>query len=144
MKVVRITDIRRTVSFAWKCAPPTGASLAKSIVLTAPPSLIIGWRRPQQTAPRTQNARFSDAILKEGSTRKSQSQSVLGSGAAYEPYVERWSRLVAQEFLMWLAISPSARWLDVGGGTEALSKAILAQNSLTLSGVCGYRAGLTL
>lgn len=73
---------------------------------------------------------------------ESQSQSVLGSGAAYEPYVRRWSRLVAQEFLTWLAISPSARWLDVGGGTGALSiddsgpKLILANSS----GLCGYRA----
>jgi SAM-dependent methyltransferase len=47
------------------------------------------------------------------------------SGAAYEPYVGRWSRLVAREFLAWLAIPPSARWLDVGCGTGALSQTIL-------------------
>jgi SAM-dependent methyltransferase len=60
---------------------------------------------------------------------ESQSKSVWGSGAAYEPYVGRWSRLVAREFLSWLAISPSARWLDVGCGTGALSQTILAQAS---------------
>ena len=47
------------------------------------------------------------------------------SGAAYEPYVGRWSRLVAREFLGWLAIPPGQRWLDVGCGTGALSQTIL-------------------
>ncbi len=50
---------------------------------------------------------------------------VWASGAAYEPYVGRWSRLVAREFLRWLAAPPGKRWLDVGCGTGALSKAIL-------------------
>jgi SAM-dependent methyltransferase len=50
---------------------------------------------------------------------------VWASGAAYEPYVGRWSRLVAREFLKWLAVPPGKRWLDVGCGTGALSKAIL-------------------
>jgi ubiquinone/menaquinone biosynthesis C-methylase UbiE len=47
------------------------------------------------------------------------------SGAAYEPYVGRWSRLVAREFLAWLAIPYGARWLDIGCGTGALSQSIL-------------------
>src|SRR5260221_2875610 len=47
------------------------------------------------------------------------------SGEAYEPYVGRWSRLVAREFLNWLAMPPGCRWLDVGCGTGALSQAIL-------------------
>src|SRR5689334_13204861 len=49
------------------------------------------------------------------------------SGEAYEPYVGRWSRLVAGEFLVWLAVPPGAHWLDVGCGTGALSATILAQ-----------------
>src|SRR5919112_1138136 len=48
------------------------------------------------------------------------------SGDAYEPYVGRWSRLVAREFLGWLAVPPGSRWLDVGCGTEALSETTLA------------------
>jgi SAM-dependent methyltransferase len=44
---------------------------------------------------------------------------------AYEPYVGRWSRLVAREFLSWLDASPDLCWLDVGCGTGALSHAIL-------------------
>lgn len=47
------------------------------------------------------------------------------SGAAYEPYVGRWSRLVAREFVAWLAVPAGARWLDVGCGTGALSQIIL-------------------
>ena len=48
------------------------------------------------------------------------------SGDAYEPYVGRWSRLVAPEFLRWLAVPPGRRWLDVGCGTGALAESILA------------------
>jgi hypothetical protein len=50
---------------------------------------------------------------------------VWASGAAYEAYVGRWSRLVAREFLGWLAWPPGKRWLDVGCGTGVLSRAIL-------------------
>jgi SAM-dependent methyltransferase len=50
---------------------------------------------------------------------------VWASGAAYEPYVGRWSRLVAREFLAWLAMPPRAHWLDVGCGTGALSETLL-------------------
>jgi SAM-dependent methyltransferase len=51
---------------------------------------------------------------------------VWGIGAAYEPYVGRWSRLVAQEFVSWLGVAPGGRWLDVGCGTGALVRTILA------------------
>ena len=47
-------------------------------------------------------------------------------GDAYEPYVGRWSRPVAREFLGWLAVAPGFRWLDVGCGTGALTEAALA------------------
>lgn len=47
------------------------------------------------------------------------------SGASYEPYVGRWSRLVAREFVRWLAVAPHAYWLDIGCGTGALSQTIL-------------------
>jgi SAM-dependent methyltransferase len=51
---------------------------------------------------------------------------VWASGAAYEPYVGRWSRLVARALLRWLAVPPGRRWLDVGCGTGALTETILA------------------
>jgi SAM-dependent methyltransferase len=54
---------------------------------------------------------------------------VWASGAAYEPYVGRWSRLVAREFLRWLDVPSGKRWLDVGCGTGALSQTILQMTS---------------
>src|SRR5512138_3305150 len=50
---------------------------------------------------------------------------VWASGNSYEPFVGRWSRLVAQQFLRWLAVPEGKRWLDVGCGTGALSQTIL-------------------
>ena len=53
------------------------------------------------------------------------SRDTFDVGEAYEPYIGRWSRLVAREFLAWLAVPPGRRWLDVGCGTGALSGTIL-------------------
>lgn len=53
------------------------------------------------------------------------SHDVWASGASYEPYVGRWSRLVAREFIHWLDLPEDKRWLDVGCGTGALSQTIL-------------------
>jgi SAM-dependent methyltransferase len=50
---------------------------------------------------------------------------VWASGNAYEPYVGRWSRPVARQFLAWLDVPTGGRWLDVGCGTGALSETIL-------------------
>jgi SAM-dependent methyltransferase len=47
------------------------------------------------------------------------------AGELYEPYVGRWSRLVAQEFLKWIDVPTGSQWLDVGCGTGALSQTIL-------------------
>jgi len=53
------------------------------------------------------------------------SKEVWAQGDSYEPYVGRWSRLVAREFVRWLALPENNRWLDVGCGTGALSQMIL-------------------
>jgi SAM-dependent methyltransferase len=50
---------------------------------------------------------------------------VWASGASYEPYVGRWSRLVARQFLPWLAVPSGGVWLVVGCGTGALTELIL-------------------
>ena len=48
------------------------------------------------------------------------------SQQAYEPYVGRWSRLVAPRFLRWLPAASPAAWCDVGCGTGALAHSVLA------------------
>ena len=58
---------------------------------------------------------------------KNASNDVWASGNSYEPYVGRWSRLVAQEFIHWLKVPEQSQWLDVGSGTGALSQTILDQ-----------------
>lgn len=45
-------------------------------------------------------------------------------GDAYEHFMGRWSRRVAEEFIHWLAPPPSWNWLEVGCGTGALTQAI--------------------
>ena len=50
---------------------------------------------------------------------------VWASGDAYEPYVGRWSRLVAREFVPWLRVPSNSEWLDIGCGTGALCQVVL-------------------
>jgi SAM-dependent methyltransferase len=52
-------------------------------------------------------------------------QDTWAAGKLYEPYVGRWSRLVAHDFLVWLNPAPDLEWLDVGCGTGALTEVIL-------------------
>ena len=47
------------------------------------------------------------------------------SGAAYDQWMGRWSRLVADEFLTWLAPAPNLRYLDVCCGSGVLTEAIV-------------------
>ncbi|MGW4526109.1 class I SAM-dependent methyltransferase [Amycolatopsis sp. NPDC004378] len=47
------------------------------------------------------------------------------SGDAYEAYIGRWSRRIAETFVRQLGAPPSRRWLDVGCGTGALTSAVL-------------------
>ncbi len=48
----------------------------------------------------------------------------MDPGARYERYMGRWSRLIARQFVAWLAPAQRGRWLDVGCGTGALSSVI--------------------
>ncbi len=58
------------------------------------------------------------------------------AGKLYEPYVGRWSRLVAKDFLQWLELPRNLDWLDVGCGTGALAEIILQQmQPRTIKGV---------
>jgi SAM-dependent methyltransferase len=48
------------------------------------------------------------------------------SGQSYEAYVGRWSKQVAARFFAWMDVPPERDWLDVGCGTGAVTRSILA------------------
>jgi SAM-dependent methyltransferase len=50
---------------------------------------------------------------------------VWAVGDAYEAYVGRWSRRVAETFVRRLDVPDGGRWLDVGCGTGALTQTVL-------------------
>lgn len=56
---------------------------------------------------------------------QSQGKDVWAAGDLYEPYVGRWSRLVARAFLEWLEMPKGNDWLDLGCGTGALTQTIV-------------------
>ncbi|HTA24435.1 MAG TPA: methyltransferase domain-containing protein [Terriglobales bacterium] len=47
------------------------------------------------------------------------------SGAAYDQWMGRWSKLIADEFLSWLGLPAKLRWLDVCCGSGVLTEAIV-------------------
>lgn len=53
-------------------------------------------------------------------------------GGAYEPFIGRWSRRVADEFVRWLPREDGRRWLELGCGTGALTQAVLGLASPAL------------
>ena len=52
-------------------------------------------------------------------------EDIWAAGDRYEPYVGRWSRLIARKFLDALALPAGIDWLDVGCGTGALTRTIV-------------------
>ena len=49
------------------------------------------------------------------------------AGDAYEQFMGRWGSEVASRFLAWLNPAPGQRWLDIGCGTGALTRAIVTR-----------------
>ena len=52
----------------------------------------------------------------------SEQQIVFDDGATYDRYMGRWSRIVGDVFLDWLAPERNLRWLDVGCGNGAFTE----------------------
>ena len=71
------------------------------------------------------------------------SPDIWEDGDAYERYVGRWSRRVADDFLRWLAVGSPCAWLDFGCGTGALTQRILATASPRLVIGCDRSVGYT-
>ncbi len=75
---------------------------------------------------------------------QSQSKDVWAAGELYEPYVGRWSRRVAVEFLNWIDVPEHKDWLEVGCGTGALTQTILEHGNprsvLAIDSSPGYAA----
>ncbi len=51
------------------------------------------------------------------------------SGADYDQWMGRWSRLLAQEFLKWLGVPAGLRWIDVCCGSGIVTEAIVERNA---------------
>jgi len=65
----------------------------------------------------------------QGTIEKSEMPAGGPADAAYESFIGRWSRVVAAEFVHWLAVERHSAWLDVACGTGALSEAIAAHGA---------------
>ncbi|HXI21309.1 MAG TPA: class I SAM-dependent methyltransferase [Gemmatimonadales bacterium] len=63
-------------------------------------------------------------------------------GAAYDRFMGRWSRLIADAFLAWLRLPPGGHWLELGCGTGALTGRILELAHPTTLHACEPAAGL--
>jgi ubiquinone/menaquinone biosynthesis C-methylase UbiE len=57
----------------------------------------------------------------------SETASLFTDGAAYERRMGRWSRLVGEVFLDWIAAPPGLRWVDVGCGNGAFTEVLIAR-----------------
>jgi ubiquinone/menaquinone biosynthesis C-methylase UbiE len=57
------------------------------------------------------------------------------SGEAYEAFMGRWSALIAQQFLDRVGGPRGGKWLDLGCGTGALSRAVLGRGVRDVYGV---------
>ena len=73
--------------------------------------------RPSRIGPGMKNGgtKLNDQSVKD----------VWELGDAYEVFMGRWSRLVAKEFVQWVAVPSGRKWLDVGCGTGILTQSIL-------------------
>lgn len=53
---------------------------------------------------------------------------------AYDQFMGRWSRLLAERFVRWAGVAPGLRAIDVGSGTGALAGALLRAGASSVVG----------
>ncbi len=58
-----------------------------------------------------------------------QPDALFTDGTAYERLMGRWSRLVGEIFIDWLAVPPGQRWLDVGCGNGAFTELLIERRA---------------
>jgi SAM-dependent methyltransferase len=52
------------------------------------------------------------------------------SGADYDQWMGRWSRLLAEEFVKWLNLPAGLRWIDLCCGSGVVTEAVIGRNAL--------------
>jgi ubiquinone/menaquinone biosynthesis C-methylase UbiE len=57
----------------------------------------------------------------------SENEKLFTDGNAYERRMGRWSRIVGEAFLDWLAVPKGLRWLDVGCGNGVFTEVLIAR-----------------
>jgi hypothetical protein len=57
----------------------------------------------------------------------SEVENFFTDGEAYERRMGRWSRIVGEAFLDWLAVPNGLRWIDVGCGNGAFTEVLIAR-----------------
>ena len=57
-------------------------------------------------------------------------RSFFTDGKAYVRRMGRWSRIVGEAFLDWLAVPKGLRWLDVGCGNGAFTEVLITRCAL--------------
>jgi SAM-dependent methyltransferase len=81
---------------------------------------------PGKPSPPGVIVRECGSVIRERSYRQRMVHEAWAVGDAYEAYVGRWSRRVAEVFVRWLDVPAGRCWLDVGCGTGALTATVLA------------------
>lgn len=56
-----------------------------------------------------------------------EAEKLFTDGEAYEKRMGRWSRIVGEVFLDWLAVPKGLRWIDVGCGNGAFTEVLIAR-----------------
>ena len=63
----------------------------------------------------------------------SEAPTQFADGKAYERLMGRWSQLAGKQFLEWLGLPKSLKWLDVGCGNGAFTEVLIAQSAPDLT-----------